>query len=603
MKSYIERIRSLAETLAALLGHEALSCQKSVLDLLESVRVLRGDTADLRLQSLSTELKKLEQRVALLSRMAHQDFLTPLLGELEGLEKTQGEKRLADVMMSLANTHAVSLNSFCEVLLDQVIEATGAERGFILFYSPESTEADVVAARNFRTTNLSLGEYHFSRTLLHEVFEGTAPLLLEDASHHPSFSGEESIAAFQLKSVLAAPLREDHRTIGALYLENNSVPCAFNAEDSRFLEQVSQFALFYLRHAHLLPVLFEPDRHVFFDTRKASQEIIGRDPRTLKLLELVEQLADSPATILIEGESGTGKELVARALHFRSRRRDHPFVAICCAAIPENLMESELFGHEKGAFTGASEQYIGRIEQGDGGTIFLDEVSELAYPLQAKLLRFLQSNELQRLGGKDAIRVDVRIVAATSKNLREMVKAGTFQDALFYRLSVIPVSVPPLRERKPDIALLVDHFLEKFNVIYRKKVGMEREVYDCLREYPFPGNVRELENLVHRLVALSSENTIHMSDLPKEILQIDARRISLLKNPLQRVLQSPLTDLEDLENRKQEIKRRTAELQRELAERTLREANGNLTEAARRLGMHRITLHRILRKSPRTSQH
>jgi Nif-specific regulatory protein len=592
-------IKNLVETLSALLDQETRACQQSVSALLESVRTLQGDTADRRLQSVSSQLKRLHQRIELLAELAHQDFLKPLQQEAEMLRSEQAGGRLTAVLTALLDAPAGSLGTFCELMLDRIIEATGAERGFILFYSPESTEADVIAARHFDTTHLALGEYHFSRTLLREVFERARPLLLEDASHHPDFAGEESIAVLQLKSVLAAPLLEGRRAIGAIYLENNTVPCAFDHEDLKLLEPVSRFALFYLRQARLLPVLFKPKSSIFFDSSKASKEIIGRDPKILKLLDLVDRLADSPATILIEGESGSGKELVARALHFQSARRDRPFAAICCAAIPENLMESELFGHEKGAFTGASEQYIGRLEQAQGGTIFLDEVSELAYPLQAKLLRFLQSNELQRLGGKETIRVDVRMVAATSKDLKSMVEKGSFQEALFYRLNVIPMNLPPLRERPGDIPQLVDHFLEKFSSVYGKRMSVERDVYDWMLEYPFPGNVRELENLMHRLVALSTVNTIGVQDLPQEITRVSPQRLSLIKDQFHRALETPAIDFEDLRARKHQIQRRMAELEHQLTERVIKEAGGNLTEAARQLGVHRITLHRILRKSSR----
>src|SRR6185295_1000782 len=288
----------------------------------------------------------------------------------------------------------------------------------------------------------------------------------------------------------------------------------FDRRDTGLLQIIAEFAVFYLRHAHLLPAMFQRESRVFFDETKASKEIIGSDPKILALLETVRRLADSPATVLIEGESGTGKELVARALHYQSSRRDHPFVPINCAAIPDNLLESELFGYEKGAFTGATERYLGRIEQGNRGTIFLDEVSELAYALQAKLLRFLQSNEFSRLGGKETISVDVRVVAATSKDLKVMMEAGKFQEALYYRLNVIPARLPSLGERSDDIPILVAHFLKKFSAIYGKGVRIENQAIEVLRGHSYRGNVRELENLIHRTVALASTDVIRIGDLP-----------------------------------------------------------------------------------------
>jgi len=596
MKVKADRIKGLSETFAALLEQEQRACQEEISSLIESVRTIQGDTADKRLQRLTAQLKKLQERFDLLADMARRDFLAKITREADELKLSLADSRAATVLTGLIQAQPSSLNLICESLLDRVIEATGAERGFILFYLPESTEADVIAARNFQTTNLSLEEYDFSRTLLREVFERGDPLLVEDALHDPTYSKETSVRKFELKSVLAVPLKQQGRTVGAVYLENNTLPCAFAEEDLPLLESVARFAIFYLHHARLLPVAFEQDSRIFFDVSRASKDIIGRDPKILELLDVVNRIADSPATVLIEGESGTGKELVARALHYLSARRDRPFVAINCAAIPENLLESELFGHEKGAFTGATERYIGRIERGDGGTIFLDEVSELAYPLQAKLLRFLQSNEFERLGGKETIRVDVRVVAATSKDLKAMMQAGKFQDPLYYRLNVIPVRLPALRERKEDISLLIDHFLNKFSAIYGRTVRIDPEVYEWLKEYPFPGNVRELENLIHRLVALAPDDEIRIGDLPREILHVASQRVSLAKDPLYRMLHTPPADLEDLRRRKEEIKRVLAEQERQLAERAVQEAGGNLTEAASRMGVHRITLHKLLKK-------
>jgi DNA-binding NtrC family response regulator len=300
---------------------------------------------------------------------------------------------------------------------------------------------------------------------------------------------------------------------------------------------------------------------------------------------------------LIEGESGTGKELVARALHYQSERRDRPFVAINCAAIPETLLESELFGHERGAFTGATDRYVGRIEQGNGGTILLDEVSELAYTLQGKLLRFLQSNELSRLGGKETIRIDARLVAATSKDLKAMMEAGKFQEALYYRLNVIPIRLPTLAERKSDIPLLIAHFLKKFSAIYGTQARLDGQAIELVKEHVFHGNVRELENLIHRLVALAQNETIGAGDLPEEVLKTHAERISLKRDPLQTILATPPANLLELRHRKQEIRRALAEQERELVEQAIDECGGNLTEAASRLGLHRITLHRILKRS------
>jgi Nif-specific regulatory protein len=594
MKTRADRIKNLTDNFSVLLEKERQACQAMVSSIQGSIKMLQGDTADRRLQQPASQLKRLQERLNLLAEMAEKNFLAKINREAEELNGALIESRTASLLAPLFKIQQPSSKTFCSLLLDGLIEITKAERGFILFYVPESTEADIIAARNYKTQNLSLKEYDFSRSLLREIFQCGEHLLIEDASSDPKFSMEMSIRRLEIRSVLAMPLKQNGRTVGALYLENNRRPSAFNKEELALLERMAEFTIFYLNNTCLLPFA-ETDNRVFFDSDKASKEIIGSDPKIQALLNVVEQIADGPATVLIKGESGTGKELVARALHYQSRRRNNPFVQINCAAIPENLLESELFGHEKGAFTGATERYIGQIEQGNEGTIFLDEISELAYPLQAKLLRFLQSHEFHRLGGKQAIKVDVRVVAATSKDLKTMMEMGKFQEALYYRLSVIPLEISALRERKEDIPLLADHFIKKFSAIYKKDLRVEHEVYECLKEYPFPGNVRELENLIHRLVALATKDFIYIGDLPREILQARSQRINLSKDPLYRILHTPPADIKDLQQRKEEIKRVINEQERQLAERVVQESDGNLTLAASRLGIHRVTLHNMTR--------
>jgi Nif-specific regulatory protein len=561
------------------------------------VQTLQGNSADRRLQRIAQEIKSLKERLALLAEMGRSDFLMKIDSETAALAAQLADHRAASILLALSETRLHSLSAFCERLLDLLIEATTAERGFVLFYLPESTAADCVAARNFQTHNLSLDEYSFSRTLLRDLFARGKAILLEDASQHEAYARETSVIRYSLKSVLAAPLTHEGRAIGAIYLENNSRPCVFDEDDPPLLNAVATFAVHGLAQARLLPVAFERHRSVFLDESKADKEIIGRDPKILAVQEMIRRLADSQATVLIEGESGTGKELIARALHYQSSRRDHPFIVINCAAIPDTLLESELFGHEKGAFTGATERYVGRIERSAGGTLFLDEVSELAYPLQAKLLRFLQSNEFDRLGGKETLHIDAHIIAATSRDLKALVADGKFQSAFFYRLNVIPLQVPALRERRSDIPLLIDIFVKRFAEVYHKQLDVEREVYDCLSDYDFPGNVRELENLIHRLVALAESDRIQVGDLPPDFFAACSQRISLEKEPLYRTLHSVPEDLVELHHRKRKISQLIAEQERRFAERAIEQAGGNLTEAAARLGIHRITLHRMLKRS------
>jgi len=251
---------------------------------------------------------------------------------------------------------------------------------------------------------------------------------------------------------------------------------------------------------------------------RAKGQMIGASPSFRRMLTLVEQVADSSATILIQGESGTGKELVARTIHERSARRNGPFVAVNCAALPETLLESELFGYEKGAFTGAVGRKEGRFELANGGTLFLDEVADLSLVTQPKILRMLQEGEFERLGGTRSLQVDVRIVAATNQDLSEMVKEKRFREDLYYRLNVITVRVPPLRERHEDIRVLAQHYLRVYAAKNGRKLeGFSNEALERLESYAWPGNVRELENLIERTVLLARKDRIDAEDLPEEV--------------------------------------------------------------------------------------
>lgn len=585
----MERISQLVSSLETLVNQELGSCRSSISSLLDTLQSMQSASGDRRLVLLAAQFRKLRERLELLTLMIRDDYLEKIRKELgPGRGETAVERTLA-IIESLAAVRPPSLGGYCDVLLDRLVESTGAERGFVLFYVPESTEADVVATRNFETSNLSLGEYGFSRTIIRQVLDSREPLMLDDAAADPKYGREVSIHRLSLRSVLAVPLASGSRATGAVYLENNSAPKVFSSEDAQVAEMAARFAALHLSAAHLLPGL-ERDGQVLLDASRAFSEIVGNDPAIHSILATVERIADSPATVLIEGESGTGKELIARALHYRSARRERAFVAINCAAIPEQLLESELFGHERGAFTGAVDRRLGMFERGDGGTVFLDEISELAYGLQAKLLRFLQSHELQRLGGSEILRPDVRMVVATSKDLRALMRAGSFQEALYYRIHVVPIVLPPLRSRRGDIVVLIEHFLERFSAMYGRRVRVDSDALACLADYEWPGNVRELENIVHRVVALAADDVVRVGDLPVEIIGDNAARVTLAG----RRHVEPV-DIDDLRRQRDAARLYFAGQERRIVEEAVRLADGNVTEAAARLGMHRVTLHRILR--------
>ena len=309
--------------------------------------------------------------------------------------------------------------------------------------------------------------------------------------------------------------------------------------------------------------------------------MIGEHPSIKKIEEIIQRVASTDATVLITGESGTGKELVARAIHNLSHRAARPFVPVNCAAIPENLLESELFGHVKGAFTGAHSSRAGMFQLANYGTILLDEVGELPMPLQAKLLRVLQDGEVRPVGTDHPALVQVRVIASTNKDLAHQVEKGSFREDLFFRLQVIPIHLPPLRARRSDIPLLVYHFVEKAARKHGVSMSLTKDAMVYLWEYDWPGNVRELENLIERLVILSDKKTIDLKDLPSNIRSF----VSDKKSP-QPTLGSGQIDLREA----------TEQLQYRLIEEALRLTNGNKSAAARMLGLKRTTLVAKLRR-------
>ena len=314
----------------------------------------------------------------------------------------------------------------------------------------------------------------------------------------------------------------------------------------------------------------------------ARYGIIGQSPSILELYAVLDRVADTPTTVLITGESGTGKELVARALHENSSRRDKPFIKVNCAAIPKDLMESELFGYERGAFTGAVGSKPGRFELASAGTLFLDEIGSIPVEMQVKLLRALQESEFERVGGVKTIRVDVRLIAATNSDLKKEIVAGTFREDLYYRLNVVPIRLPSLRERSFDIPLLVQHFFHKFNLRLKKNVvGIEPAAQALLTAYPWPGNIRELENVVERAVLFCDGSELKVSDLPSEVRASGGGAQSATP------AEPPASALSQHDGLKEQVKAAMSRLERELIVKALDQTNGNVTHAARLLKISR----------------
>ncbi|MBA4394627.1 MAG: hypothetical protein C0407_13835, partial [Desulfobacca sp.] len=325
------------------------------------------------------------------------------------------------------------------------------------------------------------------------------------------------------------------------------------------------------------------------------QGLVGNSPQMQEVYGLIKKVSDTDATILIEGESGTGKELIAKTIHFNSSRAQHPFIPFNCAAIPKDLLESELFGHERGAFTGAINTRIGRFERANGGTILLDEIGELHPSFQVKLLRVLQEREFERVGGSKTIKVDVRILAATNKNLERETKAGNFREDLFYRLNVIPLRIPPLRERPEDIPVLTDYFISYFSKKRkRENIRIDQEVIDLFLNYPWPGNVREMENLVERILILNEDGLITIGDLPQRFQEFSGlprrEQPDGLKRPGEAHREVSLPD------RGINLNILVEDMEKSLINQAMKKSQGVKSKAAELLGLKRTTLLEKIKK-------
>jgi transcriptional regulator with GAF, ATPase, and Fis domain len=528
------------------------------------------------------------------------------LSELEREIRSMGANVLDSPFVDLATRTAShffverSVYRFSERVLDELVAETGAGSGALLLFRSPATDAEVVAARNDRKESVE-HDPRVSRTIIREIVQGHDSILVEDAQVDELLANEESAQQLKLRSVLAIPLRFKSYLAGAIYLENQHARGAFGEPDRDLLLALGRLIAIFLNATLRLDEEVEARKRLYRELKGKTyfDGLVGSSPRMLEVIERVEQVGRTQATVLIEGESGTGKELVARAIHKASERADKPLVVVNCAALPEDLLEAELFGTEPGAFTGAVHR-IGRCEMAHGGTLFLDEIGELSKKLQVKFLRFVQEHAFERLGGKKTIEVDVRVVAATNRDLRELVTSGEFREELYYRLWVYPIELPALRERKEDIAALVDHFARVFALQMGKDpVTIEPEVEDCLRNYQWPGNIRQLENLVQRLVVENRGRPIVLDDLPEEVSGGRKRILKIAKDPFRRLMAEVPKDYAQLKRRRNELQEVSAVYSQELEDRfvdyILDTADGNISRAAKEFGMHRTLIHKNLR--------
>jgi Nif-specific regulatory protein len=388
-------------------------------------------------------------------------------------------------------------------------------------------EISIIAAHGMSEEEIRKGRYALGEGIIGRVAKLGSPIVIPNVGDEPLFlnrTGARQMIRKESIAFLCVPVKFKNDTLGVLSVDRlfSSRRVSFE-EDLRLLKIIASL----IAQSARLFLEVEQEREAFNEEKESLkrqlkgkyriENIIGQSDAMQEVFEVIHRVAPSKANVMLRGESGTGKELVAKAIHYMSPAAKGPFIKFNCASIPEGLMESELFGHEKGAFTGAVALRKGRFELADGGTIFLDEIGDLPLTLQPKILRVLQEKEFERVGGDRTIKVNVRLIAATSRNLEDYLLEGRFREDLYYRLNVVPVSLPPLRERSVDIPILVDHFLEKFNKENGKSLRITPEVINALMGYEWPGNIRELENTIERLVIMSPGKTITRPDLPVNI--------------------------------------------------------------------------------------
>jgi two-component system, NtrC family, response regulator HydG len=456
-------------------------------------------------------------------------------------------------------------------LLELLFEVVPAQHGAILLMANESWDDQSIFALD-RVEGKDRAVM-VSKTIAQRVLRDGVALLTNDVATNEELSSE-SIVSSRAVSVMCVPLMMLDRKLGVLYLDTTLKGDEFNKDHLQLVTAISCIAAVAIENARHFEWLESENRRLLEDVN-IEHNMIGEGAAMQRVYHFISKVAPTDSTVLIVGESGTGKELAARAIHRNSKRAEKPFIAVNCAALAETLLESELFGHEKGAFTGAIALKKGRLEIADGGTVFLDEIGELSPALQVKLLRVLQEREFERVGGTATIKVDLRLLAATNKNLEEAIEASQFRQDLFYRLNVVSFEMPALRERREDIKLLSNYFADKYAVKCNRILrGISAEARTYLSSYDWPGNVRELENAIERAVVLGTTDLILPEDLPEAILESE-------------LSPAPASTLKYHEAVTQTKKHIILE--------AIAKVNGSYTEAARLLGVHPNYLHRLIR--------
>jgi transcriptional regulator with GAF, ATPase, and Fis domain len=457
-------------------------------------------------------------------------------------------------------------------LLELMFEVVPAKRGAILLADSSEKEgaeefSSVFALDREKGPDETI---KVSRPLARQVLRDGTGLLIGDRQDTARL--DQSLGDTQTSSVLCVPLIMTGRSLGVLYLDTNEPDVHFDSDHLQLASAIAAITAVAIENARHIEWLENENKRLIADAG-IEHNMVGESPRMRQVYQFIAKVAPTDSSVLITGESGTGKELVARAIHQNSKRSGKPFIAVNCAALTETILESELFGHEKGAFTGALTLRKGRLEIADEGTLFLDEIGELSASLQVKLLRVLQEREFERVGGTRTIKVDIRLLAATNRNLEDRITQGLFRQDLFYRLNVLQLEMPPLRQRQEDIPLLAKYFAAKYGEKCNRKItSISSEAQKRLLSYDWPGNVRELENAIERAVVLGTTDLILLEDLPEAILETETRTMA-----------APTKYHEAV-----------AETKKQLILQAMDQTKGNYTDAAKLLGLHPNYLHRLI---------
>lgn len=478
----------------------------------------------------------------------------------------------AIMKISLKINSIRGLNSLQQEMLKCLLEVIPAQRGAVLLVEEGTDEVASAVALN-RQAEAGRTTIPVSRTVVRRVLSERAALLCDNVLEDDRLGTVESLLSASIRSLLCVPLVQVDTVLGALYLDTMEPNVRLNQGHLQLATAIANIAAGPLDNARRMEWLEGENLRLRADS-EIKHSMIGESPCMHAIYQIIAKVAPAETTVLIRGESGTGKELAAHAIHQNSPRAAQPFVALNCAALTDTLLESELFGYEKGAFTGAIAQKKGKLEVANGGTVFLDEVAELSPLLQAKLLRVLQEREFERVGGTRSLKVDIRLLAATNKDLEEAVKAGTFRSDLYYRLNVVSLRMPPLRERPSDVPLLARYFAAKYSGKCKRKItGIAPEALARLSSYDWPGNVRELENAIERAVVLGSTDRILPEDLPEIILEKQSNADASVPKYHVAVNQA----------------------KKQIILEALTQTQGDYVETAKLLGIHPNNLHRLIR--------